>query len=92
MLKLEGFQWTTALDLNMGYYHIELCLVSKKECTIVLPWGKYEYQILPMGLRNSPDIFQENMANLFRDLEFIREYNDDLLITSNESLQDHLEG
>ena len=91
LLKLEGFQWATALDLNMGYYHIELCPNSKKACTIVLPWGKYEYQVLPMGLSNSPDIFQENMSNLFRDLEYVREYIDDLLITSNGSLQDHLE-
>ena len=44
-----------------------------------------------MGLSNSPDIFQENMSNLFRDLEFVREYIDDLLITTNRLLQDHLE-
>ena len=31
------------------------------------------------------------MSNLFRDLEFVREYIDDLLITSNGSLQDHLD-
>ena len=59
LLKLEGFQYATSLDLNMGYYHIELSPSSKRLCTIVLPWGKYEYQRLPMGLCNSPDIFQE---------------------------------
>ena len=90
LMKLEGFQWATALDLNMGYYHIELCPASKKVCTIVLPWGKYEYQVLPQGLSNSPDIFQENMSNLFRDLTFVREYIDDLLITSNGTIEDHL--
>ena len=74
----------------MGYYHIELCPDSKKLCTIVLPWGKYEYQKLPMGLSNSPDIFQENMSNLFRDLDFVREYIDDLLITTTGNLEDHL--
>ena len=31
------------------------------------------------------------MSNLFRDLEFVREYIDDLLITTNGLLQDHLE-
>ena len=31
------------------------------------------------------------MSNLFRDLEFVREYIDDLLVTSNGTLQDHLE-
>ena len=72
MLKLEGFQYATSLDLNMGYYHIELSPDSKKLCTIVLPWGKYEYQRLPMGLCNSPDIFQERMSTLMEGLEFVR--------------------
>ena len=58
LLKLEGFQHATSLDLNMGYYHIELTPFSKRLCTIVTPWGKYEYQHLPMGLCHSPDIFQ----------------------------------
>ena len=62
LLKLEGFQYGTSLDLNMGYYHIELTPNSKRLCTIVLPWEKYEYQRLPMGLCNSPDKFQENMS------------------------------
>jgi hypothetical protein len=45
MLKLEGFQYATSLDLNMGYYHIELSADSKAYCMIVLPWGKYEYRV-----------------------------------------------
>ena len=68
MLKLEGFQYATALDLNMGYYHVQLDPASSTMCSIVTPWGKYEYVRLPMGLANSPDIFQENMTTLFRDL------------------------
>ena len=24
LLKLDGFQYATSLDLNMGYYHIQL--------------------------------------------------------------------
>ena len=43
LLKLEGFQYGTSVNLNMGYYHIELSHNSKKLCTIVLPWGKYKY-------------------------------------------------
>ena len=39
MLKLEGFTYGTSLDLNMGYYHIELSPEAKKLCTIILPWG-----------------------------------------------------
>jgi hypothetical protein len=91
LLKLEGFQYATSVDLNMGYYHIQLDPMSRTLCTIVLPWGKYEYQKLPMGLCNSPDIFQEKMNELFQDLDYIRAYIDDLLVLSNESWEEHLD-
>ena len=90
LLRLEGFKYATSLDLNMGYYHIELCPFSKELCTIVLPWGKYEYQRLPMGLCNAPDIFQERMSTLFADLEFVRAYIDDLLVITKGTWEDHL--
>ena len=91
LLKLEGFQYATSLDLNMGYYHIELSPQTKELCTIVLPWGKYEYQRLPMGLCNSPDIFQEKMSTLMQDLDYVRAYIDDILVVTNESFEDHLD-
>ena len=75
----------------MGYYHIELDPSSKTLCTIVLPWGKYEYQRLPMGLCNSPDIFQEKMSTLMAGLEFVRAYIDDLLCITKSDWDDHLE-
>ena len=37
LLKLGGFRYATSLDLTMGYYHITLCPISRKPCTIVLP-------------------------------------------------------
>ena len=48
LMNLEGFQYATSLDLNMGYYHIELSPASKRLCTLVFPFGKYEMQRLPM--------------------------------------------
>ena len=64
LLKIEGFVYASYLYFNMGYYHIELSTGSKRICTIVLPWGKYKYQKLPLGVYNSPDIFQENTFKL----------------------------
>ena len=90
LLKLEGFKYATSLDLNMGYYHIKLDPASRKLCTIVLPWDKYEYNALPMGLCNSPDIFQEKMSDLMQALHYVRTYLDDLLIISNGTFEDHL--
>jgi hypothetical protein len=53
LLKLEGFQYAMSLDLNMGYYHVELDLLAQEMCPIVLPLGKYRYKRLPMGVANS---------------------------------------
>jgi len=77
----------------MGYYQIELNPASRKLCTsfIVLPWGKYEYQRLPMGLCNSPDIFQEKMGELMADLESVRAYTDDLIILTKDTWENHLQ-
>jgi len=88
--ELEGFTYATALDLNMGYYTIRLDPDASKICTIILPWGKYSYQRLPMGVACSPDIFQARMSELMASLEFVRTYLDDLLCISKGSLEDHL--
>jgi hypothetical protein len=79
--ELEGFTYTVALDLNMGYYTISLDLDASKICTIIFPWGKYSYKRLPMGIAGSPNLFQEKMSNLMATLEFI----------TKGSLEDHLE-
>ena len=47
MHQLEGFQYTTSLELNMGYYTIK---VSTKICdltTIVTEFVKFRYNIVP---------------------------------------------
>ena len=72
LLDPEGFTYASSLDLNMGYYHIELSPGSKQLYTIVLPWGKYYYQNLPIGVCNSPDIFQENISKLFYSFDMVR--------------------
>ena len=91
MQKLLGFTYATALDLNMGYYTIRLDADSQKICTIILPWGKYSYKRLPMGICCSPDIFQEKMSSLMEDLQYVRTYIDDLLVLTRSSFTDHLE-
>ena len=88
--KLEGFLWATSLDLNMGYYHILLTPNASRLFTVVLPWGKYEYLRLPIGLCNSPDIFQEKMSELMMGLEFARAYLDDLLLITKGNFDEYL--
>ena len=60
-------------------------------CTIILPWVKYRYKRLPMGVSNSPDIFQEKMNEIFCAFEFIRVYIDEMIIITKGDWSDHLE-
>ena len=90
ILNLEGFTYESSLDLNMGYYHIHLSPGSKDIYTIVLPWGNYEYQKLPMGVYKSPDIFQEKISKLFDGFDMVRLYIDDVLNITTNNTKYHL--
>ena len=85
LLKLEGFQYSKSIDLNMGYYHIWLRKSASNLCTIIIPWGGYRYKRLPMRIDDSPDIFQHKMNDIFHGFEFICAYMDDILILKNET-------
>ena len=91
LLKLEGFHYDISLYLNMGYYHIRLRKNTSNLCTILLPWGKYSYKSLPMGVSYSPEIFQPKMNYLFHVFEFIRDYMDDILILTKGDWTYHLQ-
>ena len=59
--QLKGFHYATAFDLNMGYYNIDIYPKSCYLTTIVTEFGKLRYNILPMGLCTSVDIFQSKV-------------------------------
>ena len=91
LLKVSHFTYATALDLVMGYYNITLSDDAKKLCTITTPFGKYEYNRLPMGVSIAPDIFQDRICQLFEDIESVRAYIDDLLIVTHGSFEEHIQ-
>jgi hypothetical protein len=87
--ELEEFAYATSLDLNMRYYTINLDSDAQTLCTIITPFGKYQYLRLPMGISCSPDMFQEKMSDLMQHLIFSRTYLADLLVISCITFEDH---
>jgi hypothetical protein len=87
--KLSGFKYATVIDLTMGYYYVPLGLEAQKLCTTILPWGKYQYKRLPMGVKTIPDIFKRIMYELLGDIQNIQVYLDYTLITSNGTSNEH---
>ena len=72
----------------MQYYTFELDDEPKDLCTIVIPFGKYKYWHLPMGLKISPDVAQSIMEQILHDLD-VEVYIDDIGIFSN-SFEEHM--
>ena len=74
----------------MVYYHIELLPGSKQFCTIITPWGKYEYQKLPMKVYNTPNIFHEKIPKLFEGFNMVCAYINYKLVIPLKYSQENL--
>ena len=69
MQQLEGFQFLTALDINMGYYKIQLNAKFNDITTILTEFGKFQYNVLLKEMVMYGDIFQAKVKKLLSDVE-----------------------
>ena len=90
MQELDGFQYATASNLNMGYYTIRLDSYLQEMCSVINHWGKYKYLRLRMGIMCAPDTFQEKMSTLIEDIEFAPIYLNNLLCQSKDHFNTRL--
>ncbi|POM79244.1 Gag-pol fusion protein [Phytophthora palmivora] len=77
--------FVSALDLVMGYYSQVLAEESRPFTAVVLPWRKFRYCLLPMGISTAPEEFHAVMQQLLGDLSYVRVYLDDVLVLSRSS-------
>ena len=76
--KRPGYHSFTKIDISMQYYTFELTERAKDLCVIVTPFGKFRYNVAPMGVKQSPDFAQEVMEQLFLEDEDVEVYLDDI--------------
>ena len=88
--KLKGAKVFSTIDLRSGYHHITLGKSSRAKTTFVMPFGKYEFLMVPFGLAQAPAYFQLLMNKVLDGLDFTMTYLDDIIIFSSNELE-HLE-
>jgi hypothetical protein len=90
--ELGGAQFFTALDLLHGFYNLKIRPEDRPKTAFSTSDGHYEFVRLPMGLKNSPSIFQRTMNMVLQELlgEYAFIYIDDIVIYS-KTAEDHLQ-
>jgi hypothetical protein len=84
--SMHGKNLFSALDLCSGFYQIPLHPSSRPYTAFPSPSGLYQWRVMPMGLCNSPAVFQAAMNTVLKDhiaAGYCRVYLDDVLIMSN---------
>ena len=91
--SLQGSQWFSSLNLNLGYCQVKMDEESKPLTAFTVgPLGFYECERMPFGLTNAPTTFQRLMETCLGDLNlhWCIIYLDDTVIFSKDPAS-HLE-
>jgi hypothetical protein len=88
---LSEANYITTLDFTSGYWQIPIREEDKQKTAYSTSSGRWEYNVLPMGLTNAPAAFQKNMETMLAGLTWKSciVYIDDVIIYS-KTFQDHL--
>ncbi|KMQ92551.1 enzymatic polyprotein endonuclease reverse [Lasius niger] len=88
--QLGNAKYFTTLDLASGYHQIPMAEHDKKKTAFSTPYGHYEFNRMPFGLKNAPATFQRLMNSVLTGIRGLRclVYLDDIVIYGS-SLEDH---
>ena len=86
----EGYKYFSKLDLKSGFYQIPIRESDKEKTAFTTPFGLFQFNVLPMGLKNSPPTFQKVMSNTLKPCrQFAIVYLDDIIVFS-KTYDDHI--
>ncbi|CAF4335019.1 unnamed protein product, partial [Rotaria sp. Silwood2] len=86
----QGYKYFSKLDFKSGFYQIPINETDKEKTAFVTPFGLYQFNVLPMGLINSPPTFQKVMNNTLQSCrQFCLVYLDDIIVFS-KSHEEHI--
>ena len=80
--QLKGRHVFSRLGLVKGYYQVLVNKASPAKTAVVTPFGTFQFNFMPFGLKNAGATIQKLMDKILGDLDFSFVYLDDILISS----------
>ena len=84
MKSLREAKWFSTLDLQSGYWQIEMDPKNREKTAFCSMGGLFEFQVMPFGLCNVPSTFERLIDKVFHGLnhEVCLIYLDDIIVKS----------
>ena len=87
--KLVKSKVFSKFDMKSGFWQIQIAEKNRYETAFMVPFGHYEWNVMPFGLKNAPSEFHNIMNEIFnQSSNFIIICIDDVLVYSN-SIERH---
>ena len=86
--EMQGAKVFSTFDAIWGFWQLPLVDEDIPKTSMVTPHGSFEWKALPMGLTNAPSVFMRTMADICRDLKFVKIFIDDILVFS-KTVEEH---
>ncbi|UYV70710.1 hypothetical protein LAZ67_8000342, partial [Cordylochernes scorpioides] len=88
---LRGARLYSSMDLQSGYWQIDVEESDREKTAFITPDGLYEFKVMPFGLCNAPATFERMIDNLLKGLKWTicLCYLDDIIVFS-DGFEEHL--
>ncbi|KRH94855.1 pol polyprotein, partial [Pseudoloma neurophilia] len=88
-LKIRGSKVFSQIDLEKGFYQVAIDENDKFKTAFTCPFGKYEHNRLPFGLKNAPKFFNNAISTMLNEFDNVMVFIDDILIFS-KNVEDNM--